>query len=56
VIAALAGAFGTFDVEHVELARDIAEDTCVANEVLTAGWKLSANVLCCAIGGMGEKK
>jgi hypothetical protein len=26
VITALAGAFGTFDLEHVELAFDIAED------------------------------
>jgi hypothetical protein len=26
VIAALASAFGAFDVDHVELARDIAED------------------------------
>jgi hypothetical protein len=26
VIAALAGALGAFDVEHVELARDIAKD------------------------------
>jgi hypothetical protein len=26
VIAALAGALGAFDVEHVELAVDVAED------------------------------